>query len=56
VELGDRETSPYGLYVVEELVNGRNQTSKKPTSDDNREFPNLNFFKVPHDSHLSEES
>jgi len=50
-------TSPCCLYVVEKLVNGKNLigTSNKSTSDDD-EFQNLNFFKVPHDSHLNEES
>jgi len=58
IECEDRVTSPYGLYVEEELVNGKNviETSNKPPSDYDHEFPTLRFFNVPHDSHLNEES
>lgn len=59
IECEDRVTSPYGLYVEEELVNGKNviETFNKPPSDYDHEFPTLRFFKVPHDnSHLNEET
>jgi len=44
--------------VVENLINEENQLdiSKQPTFDDDQEFPNLQFFKVPPGSHLNEES